>query len=109
MPREYKLKTTVRGHGGHSVVSWRDLGREGGHVGHPGTGAKTPWTDNGVFVQGLSGCARDGAPGLPLERRDRVENPGLKRAHEFLAAPTMCLTCHMLEAGHDRFMERLAR
>ena len=104
----HELKTTVRGHGGHSVVSWRDLGREGGHVGHPGTGAKTPWTEQGIFVQGLSGRARDGAPGLPLERRDRLENPGLKRRHRFeTRAGFLCVTCNMLQSGHDRLMEKL--
>lgn len=107
--RGRRPRFTVRGHGGHSVVSWRDLGREGGHVGHGGTGAKTPWTQNGIYVQGLAGHARESAPGLPLDRRDWLENPGQKRVHEFIAAPVVCLTCHMLEDGHNKLMEKLSR
>lgn len=52
-------------------------------------------------------ATRESGPGLPLMRRGRVENPGLKRVHEFVAAPVVCLTCHMLEEGHDRLMEKL--
>lgn len=108
-----KLRPTVRGHGGNVIKSFRDVGKLG--YGSGGA-ADSPWARQGIFVQGLNqngtggqGARTTGGPGLPLERRDRLENPGLKSAHEFVAAPTVCLTCHMLRDGHDRLMEKLAR
>lgn len=94
----------VRGHGGHSVVSWRDLGREG-----PGNSfANSPWTQKGIFVQGHEMKAtRESGPGLPLERRFKTENPKSKRVHKFTTVNGMCLDCCMLREGHDRLMERL--
>lgn len=99
-----KLRTTVKGHGG-VVRSWRDLGREG-HGREYANGS--PWARQGIFIQGLNtNATKDSGPGLPLERRDRVENPGLKRTHEFVPAPVVCLTCNMFQEGHDRLMEKL--
>lgn len=87
------------------VRSWRDLGREG----HGGEYAgASPWARQGIFIQGHKMTAtKESGPGVSLSRRDEVHNPGLKRKHEFIAAPTTCLTCNMLEQGHDRLMEKL--
>ncbi len=52
---------------------------------------------------------KESGPGLPLERRFRLENPGLKRVHEFETASGVCLTCNMLEEGHDRLMAKLKK
>lgn len=102
---EMKLKTTVKGYGGHLVTSWRDLGREG-HGREYAQGS--PFVRNGIFIQGHKTTAtKEAGPGLPLSRREKVENPMLKTAHEFIAAPVVCLHCHMLEEGHNRFMEKL--
>lgn len=95
----------ARGHGGHSVVSWRDLGREGPGNGYAGA---SPWVQNGVFVQGHDmKPTRESGPGLPLERRFKVENPKMKTPHEFVTVNGLCLSCVMLKEGHDRLMERL--
>ena len=102
---------TVRGQGGQVIKSFRDIGKLG--YGSGGA-ADSPWARKGIFIQGGQQAGTGGqlakstgGPGLPLERRRRVENPGLKQPHEFIAAPTVCLTCGMLEAGHDRLMEKL--
>lgn len=100
-----KPRYSVRGHGGHSVVSWRDLGREG-----PGNGfaGASPFVQNGVFIQGHRlQATRESGPGLPLERRFRVENPNMKRRHKFTTVNGLCLKCAMLREGHDRLMEKL--
>lgn len=106
----HRLKTTVKGYGGHPVVNWRDLGREG-HGREFANGS--PFVRNGIFVQGMpigaSGTSKESGPGLPLERRDRLENPGLKRRHEFLDIAGLCATCNMMREGHDRLVARLKR
>lgn len=106
MAKEEKLKTTVKGHG-RNVRQWRDLGREG----HGGTYAgASPYARQGIFVfssQQQGQATREAGPGLPLSRRHRIENPKLKSHHDFLAAPTLCLHCHMLPEGHDRAMAKL--
>lgn len=99
------LKTTVKGYGGHEVKSWRDLGREG-HGREYANGS--PFVRNGIFIQGHKTTAtKEAGPGLPLDRRDRVENPMHKMRHEFIPAPVVCLHCHCLEEGHDRLMAKL--
>lgn len=102
--KNLKPRFAIKGHGpGRPVVSWRDLGREG-----PGRHVDSPWTKNGIFVQGMrTHATRESGPGLPLERRFRKENPGLKRRHRFVEVNSLCLTCHMLRIGHDRLMEKL--
>lgn len=106
MPRTKNLRPrfAVRGHGpSKPVVSWRDLGREG-----PGRHVDSPWTKNGIFIQGgITTATKESGPGLPLERRFRRENPGLKKKHKFVEANSLCLKCNMLRAGHDRLMGRL--
>lgn len=99
-----RLKTTVKGHG-RTVASWRDLGREG----HGGEYAgASPWARQGIFIQGHKQTAtRESGPGLPLERRDKLENPALKTRHQFLEVGWLCLHCNMLREGHDRAMEKL--
>lgn len=94
----------MKGHG-QVVASWRDLGREG-HGREYANGS--PYARQGIFVQGLNTSAtRESGPGLPLERRKRLENPGLKRRHQFVDVAGLCLTCHMLKVGHERLMEKL--
>lgn len=87
--------------------SWRDIGKLGyGSGGH----ADSPWARQGIFVMANSGSDRGvntGGPGLPPSRRNYKENPGLKRQHQFVEANSLCLTCNMLKAGHDRLMEKL--
>ena len=87
------------------VRSWRDLGREG----HGGAYAMaSPWARQGIFVVGHNTTAtKESGPGLPLSRRGRLENPGQKTLHEFVPAPTACLTCCMLREGHDRLMRKI--
>ena len=109
--KQHKLKTTVKGHGGHVIKSFRDVGRLG--YGSGGA-ADSPWARQGIFVQGVGQagtggqlCKTTGGPGLPLERRDRLENPGLKRKHDFETVNGLCLVCVMLREGHDRLMEKL--
>lgn len=111
MASSRRPRFTVKGYGGQTIKSFRDVGKLG--YGSGGA-ADSPWTRKGIFIQGGGqagtggqGCKTTGGPGLPLERRDRVENPGHKRVHEFIAAPNVCLTCGMLEEGHDRLMEKL--
>ena len=99
-----KVRTTVKGHGGFFVRSWRDLGRQG--YGNGGT-ADTPWTRQGIFTATVPRQADYGGPGLPLSRRHIVENPGLKRAHAFIEVNGLCLTCNMLHEGHELLMIRI--
>lgn len=106
---KHKLRTTVKGHGGFATSSFRDVGKLG--YGSGGA-ADSPWARQGIFVMSSQGVkdyapAGTGGPGLPLERRDRVENPMLKTIHEFVEANWLCLHCNMLEVGHDRLMEKL--
>ena len=102
---------TVKGHGGLVIKSFRDVGKLG--YGSGGA-ADSPWARQGIFVQnarqaGTAGqlCKSTGGPGLSLSRRNEVINPGLKTKHEFIDVNWLCLTCHMLRAGHDRLMEKL--
>lgn len=91
------------------VKSWRDIGKLGyGSGGH----ADSPWARQGIFVMNTGGTDRGvntGGPGLPPSRRKKLENPGLKSAHEFVEANYLCLTCNMMKAGHDRLIARLTK
>lgn len=88
------------------VTSWRDLGREG--HGREFAGG-SPYVRNGIFIQGHKTTAsKESGPGLPLERRARVENANLKSRHKFVDVAGLCLTCNMLKEGHDRLMDKLA-
>ena len=105
------MRTTVKGHGGFFTKSWRDTGKLG--YGSGGA-ADSPWARQGIHVMGAPQAgtggqltSSTGGPGLPLERRGRVENPGMKTLHEFMEANSLCITCHMLREGHDRLMEKL--
>lgn len=101
-----KLKTTVKGYGG-VVKSWRDLGREGHGGAYAGA---SPYARQGIFIQGHEMTAtREAGPGLSLSRRKRLENPGLKKKHEFVEINMLCLTCNMMKAGHERLMGTLAK
>lgn len=87
------------------VTSWRDLGREGHGRAYAGG---SPYVRNGIFIQGHKTTAtRESGPGLPLDRRRRLENPGLKKRHKFVDIAGLCLTCHMMKEGHDRQMKRI--
>lgn len=90
------------------VKSWRDLGKLGYGSGGAADG---PFVRNGIFIQGNGGlkdAVNTGGPGLPLSRRRRVENPGMKKRHRFRAVGTfLCLRCNMVREGHDRLMEKL--
>lgn len=89
------------------VKSWRDVGKLG--YGNGGA-ADSPWTRQGIFIQGAGGLrdgVNTGGPGIIPERRPAVENLGQKTVHEYLDASGMCLTCHMVLEGHERLMGRL--
>ncbi len=105
MKKDYKPRTSVKGQGGWSYVSGRDLGREGHGRAYAGA---SPWARQGIFVQGHPTTAtRESGPGLQLERRFKIENPMHKTKHEFIPAPMVCLYCHNLVQGHDALMEKL--
>lgn len=91
------------------VKSWRDLGKLG--YGSGGS-SDSPWTRQGIFIQsrmGMKDAVNTGGPGLPLNRRQRIENPNLKKRHRFKTVGSfLCLHCNMMREGHDRLMEKLA-
>lgn len=108
-----KPKFTVKGHGGIVAKSWRDVGRLG--YGSGGA-ADSPWARQGIHVLGAGQAgtggqltSSTGGPGLPLSRRDRLENPNLKKAHDYIEGPNgCCIFCVMQKVGHDKLMEKLA-
>ena len=99
-----RLKFKVKGQGG-VVTSWRDLGREG-HGREYANGS--PYVRNGHFIQGHKmGATRESGPGLPLSRRNKVENPNLKKRHKLILVNGLCLKCHMFKEGHERLIKSL--
>ena len=87
--------------------SWRDIGK----LGYGSAGAADgPFARNGIFIQGAGGlrdAVNTGGPGIIPSRRPAVENAGQKAVHKYVDVAGVCLTCHMLEEGHDRLMVRL--
>lgn len=93
------------------VKSWRDVGKFG--YGSGGR-ADSPWARQGIFIQGDGQLGTGGqiargtgGPGIDPARRPAVENAGMKSAHSYEDASGVCLTCHMLEVGHDRQQKRV--
>lgn len=89
------------------IKSSRDTGKEG----YRGC---SPWDKQGIFIfgsgrEGQSESTKESIPGHSLNRRNRVENPNLKKAHEFDGGGTfVCIYCVMMKEGHDKLMAKLS-